>query len=174
MFRTRQTEGFSLIELLISTAVLSIGLTMAIPTFQQLRANSQLRASSNTLLAEMMFARTQALKFGVQTIVCPSRDGLKCSRDAMWNEKRLIFFDRNRNRRLDLDEIVLRNHGALPSQITASSSRYRRQVRFQATGFSAGSNLGITICHKAMPHGRKLVVSNPGRARIQGTSCGGG
>ena len=76
MFRTHHIGGFTLIELLASTTVLAIGLVVAIPTFERLRANAQLTASGNALLADLTFARTHALQSSVQTIVCPTEDGL--------------------------------------------------------------------------------------------------
>lgn len=58
----RLTTGFSLIELLVSLAILGILLSVAVPSFSVLLAEQRLRAVSTELRMSLTVARSEAVK----------------------------------------------------------------------------------------------------------------
>ena len=59
----RQAErGFTLVEIMISIAVLGLLIMMALPSFSEALQNQQLRAASEALLNGMQLARGEAIK----------------------------------------------------------------------------------------------------------------
>lgn len=57
-------NGFTLIELMVVLAVLTIMATVAVPSFQNLIENNRLATESNRLFSSMSFARSEAVRVG--------------------------------------------------------------------------------------------------------------
>ena len=55
-------KGLTLIELLVAVSVGAILLVIAVPSFQEVRKNSQVAAQSNELLALISLAKSQAIR----------------------------------------------------------------------------------------------------------------
>ncbi len=55
------SQGFTLIELMVVIAVVAIISTMAIPAFNSINLNQNLKKSTNTLVQEIKAARTKAV-----------------------------------------------------------------------------------------------------------------
>jgi len=64
--------GLTLIELIVTLAVLSTLLAIGIPQFSSSTANSRLTTAINTLSGDLAFARTEAIKRGDSIIVTGS------------------------------------------------------------------------------------------------------
>mgnify|MGYP000050072360 CR=1 FL=1 len=75
-------QGFSLIELLVAVAVLSIVLAMAVPSLSQTRRSNEVKTVQSQLLNDLTRARGEAITRGNQVSLCASSDGLHC--DGVW------------------------------------------------------------------------------------------
>lgn len=64
MYRLKNSRGFTLIELLVTLAVLAILLAFAVPSFVNLIENSRVTTQTNSLLAAVNLARSEAVKQG--------------------------------------------------------------------------------------------------------------
>jgi type IV fimbrial biogenesis protein FimT len=72
-------SGFTLIELMVTVAVLAIVLTVAVPSFANLVNSNRLNAQANQLLAAIEYAKTEAVKSNANVTFCHSADGSTCS-----------------------------------------------------------------------------------------------
>lgn len=70
---TMKYTGLTLIELIVTLAVVSVLLAYGVPQFQSTSANSRLTAAINTLSGDFAFARTEAIKRG-NTVVVTAAD----------------------------------------------------------------------------------------------------
>lgn len=76
---TRWQRGFTLIELMVTVAVLTIVLTVAVPSFANLVNSNRLNAQANLLLAAIEYAKTEAVKSNATVTFCHSANGSSCS-----------------------------------------------------------------------------------------------
>lgn len=106
-------KGFTLIELMITIALLAILLFVAVPNFSGFVASSRLTASKELLISSIAFARSEAIKRGEDITVCrrdasdDTCDGNNVgsvSRD--WSDGWLIFIDENDNDQVDAGELI--------------------------------------------------------------------
>jgi type IV fimbrial biogenesis protein FimT len=77
--------GFTLIELMVTIAVVAILLGVAVPAFTSSQLSTQLRTSTNNLIAGAHLARSEAIKRNTIVRLCVSADGATCG-SGNWNQ----------------------------------------------------------------------------------------
>ena len=73
MQRTKKNHGFTLIELMVTIAVLAIIAMMAAPSFGNIRINQKLKLSVMEMKTGIQQGRSRAILTRSLTVVCPSR-----------------------------------------------------------------------------------------------------
>ena len=95
--RAECSAGFTLLELLITMAVATILLTIAIPSFQYVTNSNRIAGEINGLLGDLEFARSEAIKEGQYVSVCASADGQSCSNSQAWQSGWIVFVNPGNN-----------------------------------------------------------------------------
>jgi len=88
--------GFTLVELLITMAIVVIVLTVGVPSFQQMIRNNKIIAQTNDFLGAYNFARSEAIKRGQRVVMCPSNNGTNCV-NVNWDQGWIVFVDADNN-----------------------------------------------------------------------------
>lgn len=84
--------GFGLVELLVTLAVLAILVVAAVPGFRDTIRRNRVGAASNALLADLHYARAEAINRGQLVSLCPSSDGSSCTPDgSAWEAGWLVY-----------------------------------------------------------------------------------
>ncbi|MCO5978182.1 GspH/FimT family pseudopilin [Ideonella sp. NS12-5] len=93
----------TLIELMVSLAVLIILLMLAAPSFESLMATNKVRSTASEFETALAEARSQAIRQGKRVTVCKSSDGSACATSGDWSQGWITFVDTTRD---DTDAVV--------------------------------------------------------------------
>lgn len=89
----KKLNGFTLIELMVTLAVLGIVIGVAIPSFTRQVLNNRSLTLGSDLVTAFNFAREEAVKRGSRVSICPSTDGLTCLSGTNWARGWMVFAD---------------------------------------------------------------------------------
>lgn len=110
--RPNSTRGLTLIEILITLSIVAlIAVLVGSSGLSDLILDTRMSTSTNSLVANIQLARSEAVERNTQVGLCASNDGLTCSGepDDGWKAGAIVFTDPNRNCGFDGDpEIILR------------------------------------------------------------------
>ncbi len=162
-----RAAGFTLIELIITLSVAIFLMAVAIPSFQEVIASNRIVAASNGIVSYLHLARSESIKRGAKTVLCPSSDGAGCLDSYQWQQGFMVFVDLDQDNQFDSDEPLLRFQQADFEGIRIETSTGRRKIAYKAGGDAAGYNATFTLCDlndQAEP--RAVILSNTGRPRL--------
>ena len=87
-----RSAGFTMIELMMTIAIATIVMTLAIPSFRYITNANRIAGEVNGLLGDMQFARAEAIKEGQGITVCASTNGLTCTAgDTFWHNGWIVI-----------------------------------------------------------------------------------
>ncbi|MET0292828.1 MAG: GspH/FimT family protein [Steroidobacteraceae bacterium] len=146
--------GHTLPELLAALALLGILLSLAVPSFAELRTEWSLRAATRLVLTGLAEARLAALTTGEGMRLCPSADGQRCADGPASG----LLVQSNAAGESPLRSLML------PRRVALSANR--PAVAYHPWPRTA-SPVTVTLCIvPARLRSRQLVVSETGRVRV--------
>lgn len=160
----RDAHGFTLIEMMMGVAILTILVAIGAPSFSDFIKKSQLTSSSSALAADLNYARAEAIMRNAPVIVCAKASSSStCSTTPTWQSGWLVCVDANSDNVCDTATAnapnPIRQRSAVSSKtpITAGAA----VVRFSAVGGMTG-NGGFTITGgpSSLPSRTITVTSN--------------
>lgn len=176
--RSRTQTGFTIVELMITITILSVLMAVAIPSFNNMIQNSRRTAAVNELIANLMLARSEAVKRGQAVTVCSntSGGGMSCTGGTNWNYGWMIFLDPDGDGAIAATSDVLRqyvNESAGSGLTVTSATGGTGHVTLRPFN-QAGTAASVTVCDKrGAAEARRVCVSNNGRARVSEKACNG-
>lgn len=160
--------GFTLVEVMVALATVSICAAIAVPAMDALTRWQQMQTATNRLMANIAMARVAAITRNRPVVSCPSSDAHTCTNGTDWSRGWISFYDADGNRQLDRKEDLLQiEQPERASALTIRSSTGRTLIRFLPNGTSAGTNLTFQICAADQQLIAKVVLNNAGRPRIE-------
>lgn len=176
MFSSTQKpiEGFSLIELLLAVGISSVVLGLGIPSFKTLVTDNQLVTSTNKLVFDINYARSEAVKRGERVVVCrsanPNSSTPACNGGSKnWSSGWIAFVMGDSTNSFDppADTLIRANSG-VNSTISLNSNLAAPTFQFKPDG-SLDSNAISTfaVCDKrGVKKGRQIQINVVGRVRL--------
>jgi type IV fimbrial biogenesis protein FimT len=104
-------RGFTLVELLVTLAVLAIVVVAGVPGFQSVVNGNRLAAASNETIAALQTARLEAIRRNRRVAVCASADanaGTSATCSASDPDGWLVFVDNDRDGSFGAGDLLLR------------------------------------------------------------------
>ena len=166
MFRP---HGLTLSELLTVISILAILTFMALPHFRDLMVSSEANYLKRNLTIHIQKAKTDALLYHKNVMLCPSNDLSECGRD--WNQGFIGFIDSNRNREREQNEDLLfavalkLKYGDLHYSAFGSTPN---AIIFQGeNGLPFAANGSFTYCSTSPDYHTKIRLSRMGNIRFE-------
>jgi len=163
MRRASRPSGFTLVELMVSLAVLAILLALAVPSFQNATLGARLSGYANDLLASTQLARSEAIKRNAPVTLCRSTDGTTCATTGSWHVGWIVRL---------ADGTVLQRQQPLPSEFRITQGTFGA-ITFPAT-VAGVTPATFTVC-RASPVGKQervVTVTASGAASVRMTETG--
>ncbi|WP_082768088.1 GspH/FimT family protein [Ectopseudomonas composti] len=171
--RTNQIAGYSLLELLLTLAVLGLLMGMAVPSSSAWRERQQMHSLKTGLFHMTSKARYTAMTNQSRATLCPLSDQGICRQS--WSGSISAFIDSNGNRRLDPGEEIISTL-YLPSSINLHwrGMLPNNSIHFSSQGVTFVSNGTMSLCPtKVGAKAGALVISRQGRIKTseEGARC---
>jgi type IV fimbrial biogenesis protein FimT len=179
MRRTRPPQGgFTLIEILVTVALLVLLVGLAAPSFQSAVLTSRLSSYANSFLASAQFARAEAFKRNAAITLCASADGATCAASGTFAQGWIVMCRGDAAtgvcKAAGADNLVLQKSPALAEAYRFSTTGDVYTLVFPASGVGATQITG-KLC-RALPdpgsQERQIDVSVSGRTTITTTHAG--
>jgi type IV fimbrial biogenesis protein FimT len=140
-----RVSGYTMVELIVTVAVGSVLLMIAVPTFFWVTNSNRIAAEINGLLGDMQFGRAEAVKEGTPVTVCVSSNGTSCAGVNTWQSGWIVFSDVNGNAVVDPGDVILRIQKPFTSTDTFVASNAVSAVTFNRDGYANGIAAGTLI-----------------------------
>ncbi|MBA2556660.1 MAG: GspH/FimT family pseudopilin [Chloroflexi bacterium] len=169
--------GFSMIELMVTIAIMAILLAVALPSFEGSLRSNRLATASNELNGGLALARSEALRNPGGAFICSSTNGTACGGD--WNDGWIVWSDLNSDGVLTAADRVLRyvqTNDRLTVTATAVAPASATSIGFDRRGrLRDGGARTITMRPASCPSGvelrRDFSVLPTGQVTILRSAC---
>ncbi len=170
-----RNQGFTLMETLITLAVVGILVAIAAPNYSELIKNRRVEGSTKDILHLLQYARSTAVNGKANVTVCSYvivGNSLKCESSTNWNNQIMAFIDRDEvannicNDCLaeGASDTLLRQHSASSDSLKITTNGFTL-ISFKATGnlTTAAGNIQISS-NTQNPKATTITLTNSGSA----------
>lgn len=161
------SNGFTLIELVITLSIVAILAGIAIPGYSKFIAKSE----QATMMSNFMLAINKGKQFSQlyrkRIALCPSSDLQQCTGGLEWQNGYIVFVDLDEDRIFDEGERLLKAQKEDASHVKIQTSIGRKKLTYYPWGYSPGSNATVRFCAEdGVIPGKAIIISNKGETRF--------
>jgi len=163
-------RGFGLISAMVAIAIIATVLLLGTPSLRAAVKQTRVAAQYNQVLGLIKIARQYALITRNFVSVCPSEDGVTCSKN--WMSGILVFVDINNDQIINGDDRVVKyvRHRYPNVKLTWRAfprKHHNHHLNFTSLGWTDNFNGTFRFCitGQDLRFNRALIVSKSGRVR---------
>lgn len=161
--RRAPQAGFTVLEMMLVLSVAGVLLATAVPSMTQMVIRNRLQTQASSLMTDMMYARAEAARVGVNVTLCPSSNGTSCS-GTDWKLGRIVFIDAGAPNTVDGTDRVLRVTQDIDAATTFAPTAALTALNFRPDGVPSGTPIFRT-CRSGY-NAMQVQLFNTGRARM--------
>jgi len=171
----KPSAGFTLVELLVVIALISLVANYAIPSMGKLVDNSRRHAAVSDMITLLNLARNSAITEQNTVTMCPLDETNACTHD--WNTRPItVFRDPDSNRVLANSSDIIRISQVVEGGEWDANTSNRPYFRFFATGMASYAIGNMIWCPDSKDEhlAAQIVVNMGGRLRLSEDQDGDG
>ena len=174
MTKFKGMRGFTILELMVTLAVVGILVSVGVPGFRAIIMDNRLVSQANLLVTSVSVARSTAVKYQRNAIVCSSTDFdaavPTCAGSTDWSTGWIVWVDKDRDATTDADEIIS-VHGPLNSS-SSLNSLANVGFAYDARGFGLAGADDLLLCDdRTGETGRRIRINAVGRTNVSRQGC---
>lgn len=171
--RRGSIAGFTLIELMVTIAIVAILIALAFPSFEGSFRSNRLATTSNEIMGSIALARSEAVRTSRDSMLCASSDGATCGDD--WNQGWLIAVDEDQNG--SFEQVVRYVQGDPRMAISAEGGASDTEIVFDSRGRPDNDGVArvFTVSPDTCPTGqelqREMTLNAVGQLTVMKEDC---
>jgi type IV fimbrial biogenesis protein FimT len=173
-------EGVTLIEALVTLAIISVVLAVGVPAVRDIVATNRMSVAVNDIVTSLHVSRAEAIKRGEQTVMCATgawdSPAASCQ-DQNLAEGWIVFADDDpRNGTRDAGEPIVYSHPRIGAGIDLASPNRILFSNLGAPSIAAPGDIEFLLCDErgnrvtgGVTAGRKINITPTGRPQVVAT-----
>ena len=173
----KPNNGFTLLEMMMTLAIVGILLTVGVPSFKTLITNNRITSQTNDFITDLSIARSEAVKRNVWMTVCTSNTKTGCTVSG-WNQGWIVFTDVGKDGAVSTGDTILRVNTGFTGNTTLAISGFNNAnyIQFLPNGTVTGVTQGdpthpakFTLCYSGYT-GKDIIFTTTGRMSSSATT----
>ena len=162
----KNSNGFTLVELMVVLAILAILAAIAVPNFSTMIKDGRLSAANADFMVALQLAKSESVARVSPVSICRANGNFTaCTAGGNWAQGWIIFTDANGDGIVNGTDAILRVHEALGSLTYRGTGDAKTDITFNPSGSTSitGTEAVIACDDRGFASGKGIIITITGR-----------